>query len=66
MKQAKRGRPPKGAEAMLAPVTVRFPAPMMREIEAIQASRMDAPDKGQVIRELVARGLEADKKQRRK
>lgn len=51
---------------MLAPVTVRFPAPMMREIEAIQASRMDAPDKGQVIRELVARGLEADKKQRRK
>jgi hypothetical protein len=63
MKQAKRGRPPKGAEAMLAPVTVRFPVPMMREIEAIQASRMDAPDKGQVIRELVAKGLE---KQRRK
>lgn len=57
MKQAKRGRPPKGAEAMLAPVTVRFPLAMMREIEAIQKSRMDEPDKGQVIRELVAASL---------
>jgi len=61
MKKAKRGRPPKGAEAMLAPVTVRFPLAMMREIEAVQASRMDEPDKGQVIRELVAAGLQKRK-----
>jgi hypothetical protein len=62
MKQARRGRPPKGAEAMLAPITVRFPAAMMREIEAIQSERMDEPDKGQVIRELVAKALEKGKR----
>jgi hypothetical protein len=65
MKQAKRGRPPKGAEAMLAPITIRFPLAMMREIEAIQKSRMDEPDKGQVVRELVAAGL-ADRKRKGK
>lgn len=43
---------------MLSPITVRFPSAMMREIEAIQAKRLDAPDKGQIIRELVAAGLE--------
>lgn len=53
-----RGRPPKGPKAMQVPITIRFPEPMMREIEAIQASRLDQPEKGQVVRELVARGLE--------
>lgn len=46
---------------MLNPVTVRFPAAMMLEIELIQAGRMDEPEKGQVIRELVAQALEARK-----
>lgn len=47
---------------MLSPITVRFPLAMMREIESIQQTRMDGPDKGQVIRELVAKGLEKGKK----
>lgn len=51
------GRPPKHADAMLAPVTIRFPKPMMEAIEAIQAGRLDAPDKGAVVRELVAEAL---------
>jgi hypothetical protein len=44
---------------MLNPVTVRFTKAMMDRIEAIMAERIDGADKGQVIRELVARGLEA-------
>lgn len=50
---------------MMEPITVRFPPQMMREIEEIQAARMDAPDKGQVVRELIAAAL-ADKKARSK
>ena len=42
---------------MLAPITIRLPEPMMREIEVLQAGRMDAPDKSQVIRELLAKAL---------
>lgn len=42
---------------MLAPITIRLPEPMMREIEALQADRMDQPDKSQVIRELLAKAL---------
>lgn len=44
---------------MMVPITVRFPEAMARAIEAVQAERADQPDKGQVIRELVAKGLEA-------
>jgi hypothetical protein len=62
MKQAKRGRPPKGAETMMKPVTVRFPAAMMAAIEGVQASRADEPEMGQGIRELVALGLERRKR----
>lgn len=55
------GRPPKtGDKAMMISLTVRFPEPMNAEIEAIQASRpMEQPDKGQVVRELIAEALEA-------
>lgn len=49
---------------MMEPITVRFPAPMMREIEAIQAGRMDAPEKGQVVRELIAEALQARSKRK--
>lgn len=51
------GRPPKGNEAMMEPITVRLPKPMSVAIAAIQATRIDAPDKATVIRELIAGGL---------
>ena len=55
-----RGRPPKSGRAMMSPITVRFPEPMMCEIEAIAALRaMEQPDKGQIIRELIAEALSA-------
>lgn len=66
MKKPKLGRPPKGTEAMMKPVTIRFPAAMMAGIEAIMDARADEPEKGQVIRELVAKGLEADRKRKGK
>ena len=53
------GRPPKGDEAMLSPITIRFPRAMLEAISAIQASRMDEPERGQVVRELVAEALQA-------
>jgi hypothetical protein len=62
---ARRGRPVKGGETMLNPVTVRFTRPMMEKIESIMAERIDGADKGQVIRELVAKGLEALEAERR-
>ena len=43
---------------------VRFPKSMMEAIEAIRADRMDAPEKAQVIRELVAEALQARAKQK--
>lgn len=58
IKKPARGRPTKGADKLMQPVTVRFPPAMMAEIEAIQAARADEPEKGQIIRELVAMALE--------
>ena len=49
---------------MMRPIPVRFPEAMIAEIEAIMAARMDQPDKGAVIRELVAEALVARKKRR--
>lgn len=46
---------------MLAPITIRLPEPMMREIEALRDARRDAPDKSQIIRELLAKALEKRK-----
>lgn len=52
---------------MMVSLTVRFPEPMNAEIEAIQASRpMEQPDKGQVVRELIAEALEARAKAARR
>ncbi len=56
------GRPPKADKAMLQPTTVRLPEPMMEEIDAIVASRYDAPERGAVIRELLAEALEGRRK----
>jgi hypothetical protein len=52
------GRPPRGEEAMLQPVTIRLPAEMVRQIEALRAGRLDAPDKSTLIRELLAKALQ--------
>ena len=57
------GRPPKHESAMFDAITVRFPKPMMAEIEEIMSERMDQPDKGQVIRELVVAGLAKRKRE---
>lgn len=40
-------------------LTIRFPEAMMTEIERLMATRMDAPDKGAIVRELVAEALQA-------
>ena len=48
----------------MTPIPVRFPAQMMEAIEAIQAERMDQPDKSAVIREPVAEALQARAKRK--
>ena len=56
-KGPRRGRPPKEGTRMTKALTIRFPAPMWAEIEKLQKSRLDAPDSGSVVRELVAEAL---------
>lgn len=56
---AKPGRPPLGDRSMSHALTIRFPEAMMTEIERLMATRMDAPDKGAIVRELVAEALQA-------
>ena len=63
---ARRGRPPKSDDAMLNPVTIRFTRAMMDMIETVMAERIDGADKGQVIRELVLKGLEAHERERKR
>jgi len=55
----KRGRPPKGDDALLDRINIRVPREMMRMIEAISDERIDRPEKAQVIRELLAQALGA-------
>ena len=43
---------------MLAPITVRLPKEISERIVALQAKRLDRPDKSQIIRELLAMALE--------
>jgi hypothetical protein len=57
MEKTRLGRPPKYGDALMTPITIRLPAPMMVAIESIQAGRMDAPDKSGVIRELLAEAI---------
>jgi hypothetical protein len=54
-----RGRPFKGDAGLMKPISIRFPPPMMKEIEAIQSARMDAPELSAIVRELVAEALTA-------
>lgn len=43
--------------AKLEPVAIRLPAEMVRKIDELRASRLDAPDKSTIIRELLAKAL---------
>ena len=52
-----RGRPPKGDDTMLQPVTIRLPKEMDEEIERRRMRRLDRPDKSTLIRELLAKAL---------
>lgn len=57
MTQRSRGRPPKGDEAMMQPITIRLPQAMMDAIEAeVEKRKMEGIDKATVIREWLARG----------
>lgn len=60
------GRPPVHGRTMMTPIPVRFPTEMIEAIEAIQAQRMDRPEKSAIIRELVAEALAAREKKRRR
>lgn len=45
----------------MRPVSIRLPPAMDAEIERIRAGRLDAPDKADVIRALIAAGLKVTK-----
>jgi len=44
---------------MCTPLAFRFPEPMLEAIDAIAASRLDAPVRAVVVRELLAEALDA-------
>jgi hypothetical protein len=61
------GRPPKYGRAMLhSPISLRLPAPVVEQIDAIVASRMDQPDRTAVIRELIVEALMAREKTKKR
>ncbi len=52
-----RGRPSIPADERLEIVQVRFPLPMIEEVDAACEARLDKPGRSAMIRELVALGL---------
>lgn len=58
---ARRGRPPKDDEWAMKQIAIRFPLPMIVEIDELRAARMDKPERAAMIRELVAKGIDAAK-----
>ena len=52
-----RGRPSKPEIERLELVQVRFPLPMIEEVDAACDARLDKPGRSAMIRELVALGL---------
>lgn len=54
------GRPPKTDRAMRQ-IAVRLPVDMLDEIDAMCAERMDRPDRSVLVRELLAKGITADR-----
>lgn len=66
MPKGRRGRPPLGADAMLAPRTVRFSRAMLDEIARIKESEpLKSPDFGDVVRRLCAEAIAARKRKDR-
>lgn len=59
--RSKPGRPPKDGKTMSKALTIRFPPALWKEIENLQKSRLDAPDAGSLVRELLAEALKARK-----
>jgi metal-responsive CopG/Arc/MetJ family transcriptional regulator len=55
-----RGRPSLG-DAM-EQLAIRFPKEMLAAVDEIILGRLDRPDRSQIIRELIAEGLEARKR----
>lgn len=45
-------------------IAIRFPEPMLAEIDALIAGRLDRPDRASIIRELIAEALQARKAKR--
>lgn len=54
-----RGRPRVHPEGAGTPSTIRFPDAMREAVDKARARRLDAPDFGTMVRELVAAGLKA-------
>jgi len=53
------GRPAKSEADRLELVPIRFPRPMLDEVDALRESRRDKPDRSSMIRELIAEALDA-------
>jgi len=58
--QAQRPRTP-GGRPPLTPVALRFPEPMVEEIDSIAERRLDGANRSTVIRELLVEALAARK-----
>jgi hypothetical protein len=60
-----RGRPSVGDRALGNPKTIRFGAALEAAIQEQIGARLDAPDFGGMVRELVAEAIEARKGKRK-
>jgi len=49
--------PQRNARALSAHFTLRLPRQMVERLDEVAANRLDAPDRAQVIRELLAKQL---------
>jgi hypothetical protein len=57
-KKARLGRPPKGAESMAAPVSVRFKVQQLETIDSLVAAHPLIEDRNTMIRSLVERSFD--------
>ena len=53
-------RPLKGDQRLMVPISIRFPPAMMEAIRKLQAERLDSPELGAIVRELLAKALTAE------
>ena len=65
-KKPQRGRPPLGNRALLAPVMIRFPAVLLKQIDRIAAKRLDRPARSAIVRELVAEAIKQRARNKRR